>query len=83
MWTLLMAMGLWEMPLRVGAIRFARTNLTASVDSVPQMPVPRSHGYGVTIGNVQVPTTPRPPSCFYKSERYEHGDSVGNHGAMS
>ncbi|KAH8042253.1 hypothetical protein HPB51_021337 [Rhipicephalus microplus] len=44
--------------------------------SVPQMPVPRSHGYGVTIGNVQVPTTPRPPSCFYKSERYEHGDSV-------
>ncbi|XP_070390119.1 mucin-2-like isoform X3 [Dermacentor albipictus] len=33
-------------------------------------------GYGVPVGNVQVPTTPRPPSCFYKSERYEHGDSV-------
>ncbi|KAK8767573.1 hypothetical protein V5799_005646, partial [Amblyomma americanum] len=33
-------------------------------------------GYGVPVGNIQVPTTPRPPSCFYKSERYEHGDSV-------
>lgn len=33
-------------------------------------------GYGVPVGNIQVPTTPKPPSCFYKSERYEHGDSV-------
>ncbi|XP_075745681.1 uncharacterized protein LOC119161423 isoform X2 [Rhipicephalus microplus] len=33
-------------------------------------------GYGVPVGNIQVPTTPRPPSCFYKSERYEHGESV-------
>ncbi|XP_042146527.1 mucin-17 [Ixodes scapularis] len=34
------------------------------------------HGYGFAVGNVQVPPTPRPPGCFYKSERYEHGDVV-------
>lgn len=61
-------------------------------DPVPQIPVPPSQnkpgpprwpayprpplGYGVPVGNIQVPTTPKPPSCFYKSERYEHGDSV-------
>ncbi|KAH8042259.1 hypothetical protein HPB51_021343 [Rhipicephalus microplus] len=88
-------------------------------DPVPQIPVPPSLGYGVPVGNIQVPTTPRPPKlkgkccgfvgeayflrsertppspplklpaaspittltflepgCFYKSERYEHGESV-------
>ncbi|CAN7984919.1 unnamed protein product [Ixodes hexagonus] len=33
-------------------------------------------GYGFAVGNVQVPPTPKPPGCFYKSERYEHGDVV-------